>query len=73
MGGSLVLTYITTGVTNPQCGYKDTTGNAVIRVGPVEYMLKSVNPFPTFEPTTSVEEDLLSEVRLGVGGLRVEG
>lgn len=62
-GGTLVLTYITTGVTQPQCPFMDDQGNAVNQIV-VQYKLRSVNPFPTFEPTATVEEEML--INLGL-------
>jgi hypothetical protein len=70
MGGTLVLTFITSGVQPPfplrGCQYASpVTNNQDIPVM-VYYALRSVNPFPTFEPTLSVENLALVESSLHV-------
>ena len=61
-GGTLIITYVTTGVdANPAtitCPYKNNELNAVFMVA-AKYSLKSVNPWPTYQPTYSSQELLL--------------
>jgi hypothetical protein len=69
-GGTLILTFITDGVAppfiEPGCQYASPeTNNQDIPVM-IYYALRSVNPFPTSEPTLSVEDEALVNSALHV-------